>query len=138
MVHRGRGLVAAVLFLDRIDRVSGAHGEDHEQGLLILSFASLMVSAFPLGMGFIAADEPLPVGETADQVRHKDVFGFHDIRVGNEPDTRLTKIHRREPTEGTPKGVANFRPLQGFTDVLRFARDRLHRIRSALAAALRG
>src|SRR5665213_127758 len=35
---------------------------------------------------------PVTVSALADQVRHKDAFGFHDIRVGNDPDVRLQKF----------------------------------------------
>lgn len=35
----------------------------------------------------------------AAQARHKDLLGYHDIRVGNEPDARLIKfIHTNLPT----------------------------------------
>src|SRR5277367_6898795 len=36
----------------------------------------------------------LPVTATAlaDRVRHKEALGFHDIRVGNDPDPRLQKF----------------------------------------------
>jgi hypothetical protein len=40
------------------------------------------------------ADEGL-----AAQARHKDLLGYHDIRIGNEPDARLIKfIHTNLPT----------------------------------------
>jgi hypothetical protein len=42
----------------------------------------------------------LPVSATAiaDQARDKNLLGFHDIRVGNQPDIRLTKfLHENLP-----------------------------------------
>lgn len=35
----------------------------------------------------------------AEQARHKDLLGYHDIRLGNEPDTRLNRfIHDNLPS----------------------------------------
>lgn len=36
---------------------------------------------------FAAAD-----GELANKAKHKDLLGYHDIRLGNQPDTRLVKF----------------------------------------------
>jgi hypothetical protein len=35
---------------------------------------------------------PLSATTLADRVRHKEALGFHDIRVGNDPDARLQKF----------------------------------------------
>jgi hypothetical protein len=57
-----------------------------------------------------------PVSHTAlaDQARHKDLLGYHDIRVGNEPDQRLqTFLGTTLPTiaDGARAKVDTFRDL---------------------------
>lgn len=39
-------------------------------------------------------NQHLPLSESAlaEQAKHKELLGFHDIRVGNEPDARLLKF----------------------------------------------
>jgi hypothetical protein len=52
----------------------------------------------------------------ADKARHKDLLGYHDIRVGNQPDARLTRF----VTQHLPQLVDSQRPVfDNFKDLLR-------------------
>ncbi|MGH7225345.1 MAG: hypothetical protein ACRELF_19155 [Gemmataceae bacterium] len=46
--------------------------------------------------------------ELADKVRHKDMLGFHDIRLGNLPDARLTKFAQHNLPRDLPGARERF------------------------------
>lgn len=51
----------------------------------------------------------------ADQARQKDLLGFHDIRLGNQPDARLTRF----VNDHLPKLISQARPtFDRFVDLL--------------------
>jgi hypothetical protein len=67
----------------------------------------------------------LPAAEEAlaAQARRKDLLGYHDIRVGNQPDDRL----RRFITHSLPAVLADMRPRwEAYSDLLEhYARGRI-------------
>jgi hypothetical protein len=44
----------------------------------------------------------------AEQARHKDLLGYHDIRTGNLPDTRLTTFLQNNMLQKAPEARQRF------------------------------
>ena len=63
---------------------------------------------------------PKSNNELADRARHRNLLGFHDIRVGNEPDGRLVKFVETNLPAILPKMRKRFDEfkdlLEGFAD----------------------
>jgi hypothetical protein len=51
---------------------------------------------------------PATASSLADQARHKDALGFHDIRVGNDPDARMQKFIGENLPKVLPDARQNF------------------------------
>lgn len=68
---------------------------------LSLNIDSSRYSNLALSFGALAYNQFFPSADAglAEQARHKETLGYHDICVGNEPDERLEKfIHVNLPT----------------------------------------
>jgi hypothetical protein len=59
---------------------------------------------------------PLADAQLAGMVRDKNLLGYHDVRLGNEPDARLTKFI----AQNLPHLIETQRPVfDDFKDLLR-------------------
>jgi hypothetical protein len=59
---------------------------------------------------------PLPDADLANKAKDKNLLGYHDIRLGNEPDARLTTF----VTQNLPSLIESRRPVfDDFKDLLR-------------------
>jgi hypothetical protein len=77
---------------------------------------------------------PNSAKELAEKVKHKHLLGYHDVRVGNEPDVRLIRfIH-----ENLPRVLPAARPgFDAFKDLLLGYANGEHSYRSFAARVKR-
>jgi len=68
----------------------------------------------------------------AEAVKDKNLLGYHDVRVGNNPDQRLTTFRRNSPTETHTGCTGKIRRVQGSFVRLWERRNQLPSVRRCL------